>query len=70
MTAEPFRVFIAGEEMLVVVASDAVNEAYDLLVADGVHPDKAADLAVTADKHGHDPVALARKFIRLRKALP
>jgi hypothetical protein len=63
------RVFVAGRETSVVQAPPGVEEAYDLMTADGVPPWRAADLAVTAWRDGKDPVEYARKFLRLRGSL-
>ena len=64
------RVFVAWpHEIVVVTPEPGVEEAYDILVAGGVHPDKAADLAVKSQKYGHDPVSFARKFLRAREAV-
>ena len=48
--------------------SAAWNEAVDILTGAGVSLDKAASLALTAMGDGRDPVAWARKYIRLRRA--
>ena len=59
------RVFVAWpHEIVEVLPAPGVEEAYDVLVAGGVHPDKAADLAVSFARHGYDPVVMARKFLR------
>jgi len=59
------RVFVAWpDEIVEVTPAPGVSEAYDVLVAGGVHPDKAADLAVSFARHGYDPVVMARKFLR------
>jgi hypothetical protein len=64
------RVFIAGvNDVTVVTPAPGVSEAYDILVAGGVHPDKAADLAVKSQKYGKDPVEFAKKFLRAREAI-
>lgn len=64
------RVFVAGmTDITVVVPAPGVEDAYDILVAGGVHPDKAADLAVKSQKYGHDPVRFAHKFLRARQAV-
>ncbi len=44
------------------------NEACDILTADGVSLDEAASLALKAGLDGRDPVAWARKYVRLRRA--
>lgn len=62
--------FVAGTtDITVVVPAPGVEEAYDILVAGGIYPDKAADLAVKSEKYGHDPVQFARKFLRAREAV-
>lgn len=77
------RVFVAGTaDITVVVPAPGVEEAYDILVAGGVVPQKAADLAVAFARHRDegkhpawraeeekDPVFQARKFLRLRQAV-
>jgi hypothetical protein len=68
--ADGLRVFVAGAaDVTVVVPAAGVEEAYDVLVAGGVTPQKAADLAVGAARIGRDPVQFARKFLRLRQSL-
>ena len=42
------------------VAPPGVGDAYDLMVADRVPPELAADMAMAAVKSGKDPVAFAR----------
>jgi len=65
--AEPPRVFIARPgEIQCVQASAAVSQAYDLMVADRVPAQTAADMATAAERSGKDPVAFARHFIKLR----
>jgi len=49
--------------------SAAWNEACDILTADGVSLDEASSLALAAGTDGRDPVAWARKYVRLREAL-
>lgn len=51
------------------ILSQAVSDAYDILAADGMPADKAADLAAGAERNGMDPVAMARKTVRLRQSL-
>ena len=54
--------------------SQAVSEAYDILVADGVAPQQAATIATLSEEQWktgqikRDPVAYARHFVELRKA--
>jgi hypothetical protein len=48
--------------------SAAWNEACDILTADGMSLDKAAEQAVYMGMYGGDPVARARKLVRLRQA--
>lgn len=67
--AEPPRIFVAGaSQVQCVQASAAVSLAYDLMVADGVPAQTAADMATTAERGGRNPVAFARHFIKLRHA--
>jgi len=64
------RVFVAWpHEIVEVTPAPGVEQAYDLLVAGGVAPQKAADLAVGFARHGYEPVPMARKFLRLRQAV-
>lgn len=64
------RVFVAGAgQVQVIQASQAASDAYDLMIADGVPPQQAADLAVGADRDSRDPVAWARHFVSLRRSL-
>jgi hypothetical protein len=53
-----------------VMLSEAVSEAYDIMTAAGVTPQRAADMAATAERSGKDPVAFAEHFTRLRRAMP
>ena len=63
------RIFIAGGgQVQCVQASNAVSEAFDLMAADGVPAQTAADMAMAAERAGKDPVAFARHFIKLRHA--
>lgn len=62
------RIFAAGTlgtEMI--EAPPGVDEAYDLLTADGMDPVKAAELALIASITGKDPVAWSRRVVQLRK---
>jgi hypothetical protein len=43
-----------------------VEEAYDLMAADGVPAQEAADMALAASRSGRDPVAFAAHFVRMR----
>jgi len=64
------RVFVAGTaDITVVVPAPGVEEAYDIFVAGGVAPQKAADMAVGAAKQNIDPVWFAKKFLRLRQSV-
>lgn len=47
--------------------SAAWNTACDILTGAGLPLDKAASLALTAGMDGGDPVAWARKYVRLRR---
>lgn len=49
--------------------SDAVSRAYDIMTADGVPAQTAADMAVAAERDGRDPVAWAGHFTELRRSL-
>lgn len=49
--------------------SAAVSRAYDILAADGVEPDRAAELAVAAERAGRDPVRVATHLVGVRQAL-
>ena len=51
-----------------VTLSEAVSRAYDIMTADGVAPQTAAEMAAAAERSGKDPVAFAEHFTRLRKA--
>lgn len=45
----------------------SMSAAYDLMTDDGVPPQKAADMAVAAERSGRDPEEFARRFVRLRR---
>jgi hypothetical protein len=65
-----FRIFIAGpRETQAVEAPPGVEEAYDLMTADGVPAQQAADMAMAAHRGGKDPVAFARHFTGMRKRM-
>lgn len=67
---DQFRIFVAGTaDITVVVPAPGVEEAYDIMVADRVPPQTAADMAVAAAKSGRDPVAWAEHFVKVRKSL-
>ena len=60
--------FVASpSEIQCVEAPPGVEEAYDLMVADGVPPQRAADMACAASRAGKDPVEFARHFVKLRQ---
>jgi hypothetical protein len=69
------RVFIAfPDHVAVAETAPGVEEAYDIMTADGVPPQQAADLAVAAsrttrERPDPDPAAWARKFVSLRQAV-
>lgn len=63
------RIFVAGVDITVLTPAPGVSEAYDVLVAGGVVPQKAADLAVGFARHGYDPVKMSEKFLRAREAV-
>jgi hypothetical protein len=67
--AEPFRIFVAGTDTRVVQAAPGVEEAMDIMMADGYPAERAAELCVAAEKSGRDPVAFARHFVSLRQAV-
>jgi hypothetical protein len=63
-------VFVASPRWIQCVdAAPGVEEAYDLMVADGVPAQTAAGMAVAAARDGRDPVAWAAHFIELRAAV-
>ena len=63
-----FRVFVASpREIRCAEAPEGVEEAFDLMVADGVPAQRAADMAVAAAKDGRDPVAWTEHFVKMRK---
>ncbi len=65
-----FRIFVAGaEDVVVLTPAPGVEEAYDLMVADRVPAQQAADMAVAAAKSGRDPVAWAKHFVEMRQLL-
>jgi alanine dehydrogenase len=64
------RIFVAGVSGITILTpAPGVEEAYDVLVAGGVAPQKAADLAIGFARIGKDPVLCARKFLRARSAV-
>lgn len=64
------RVFVAGAEgIMVLTPAPGVSKACDVLVAGGVTPQQAAEIAVGVARLGKDPVAFARKFLRAREAV-
>jgi hypothetical protein len=65
-----FRIFVASpSEILCLEAPPGVEEAYDLMVADRVPAQRAADMAMAAHRSGRDPVTWARHFVDLRQAV-
>jgi hypothetical protein len=65
-----FRIFVAfPDHVAVVEAAPGVEEAYDIMVADNVPAQHAANMAVAAAKDGRDPAAWARHFVELRQAV-
>lgn len=52
-----------------IVLSDAVSDAWDIMTAGGVPSQRAADMAVAAERDGRDPVAFARHFVKMRGTL-
>lgn len=70
MSDSVFRIFVAGpRETRAVEAPPGVDEAYDLMTADGVPPRQAADMALAAHRAGKDPVAFALHFTGLRRGM-
>lgn len=62
------RVFVASpRETTCLEAPPGVEEAYDLMVADHVPAQEAAEMAVATARSGRDPVAWARHFVRVRQ---
>lgn len=49
--------------------SDAVSRAHDIMTADRVPAQQAADMALAAERAGKDPVAFAEHFVRQRREL-
>jgi len=47
--------------------SGPVSEAYDIMVADRVPSETAAEMAVAAERDGRDPVAFAEHFVKVRR---
>jgi hypothetical protein len=64
--ADADRIFVAGRQVELLEFPAAVSDAYDILADGGVSPDESARLAAGAARIGEDPVAFARKFLRLR----
>ena len=65
-----FRVFVASpREIQCAEAPPGVEEAYGLMVADRVPPQRAADMAMAASQSGKDPVAFAQHFVKVRQQL-
>lgn len=64
------RVFVISPdgEVQCVEAAPGVEEAYELMVAAGVPPQQAADMAVAVARDNGEPVAFARHYIKLRAA--
>lgn len=50
-----------------ILLSEQVSTAYDLMTADGVPPQRAADMAAAAERSGKDPVAFAEHFVKVRQ---
>lgn len=70
MSENGFRIFIGGPQGIQAAeAPPGAEEACDLMAADGVPPQRAADMALAAHREGKDPAAFARHFVRLRKAM-
>lgn len=70
--SEPERICFAvsaGGIAHEVILSASVSRAYDIMAADGVPAQRAADMAVAAERSGKDPVAFAEHFVKLRKSL-
>ena len=67
--AEPFRIFVAGPEVQVAEVPPGVEQAMDIMMADGYPASSAAELCVAAANSGRDPVAFARHFVSVRQAV-
>lgn len=66
--SEPLRLcFVADTSGTVaeVLLSESVSRAYDIMTADGVPAQEAADMAAAAERGGKDPVAFAGHFVKL-----
>lgn len=57
------------ERALATGAPPAVIAALDILVDDGLSPEKAAEVAFAAHRAGKDAEAFARHFVKLRRAI-
>ena len=65
-----FRIFVASPaDIRCVEAAPGIEDAYDLMIADNVPAQEAADMAVAAAADGRDPVAWAQHFVKLRQAM-
>lgn len=51
------------------ILSGAVSRAYDIMTADRVPPQQAAEMAVGCERDGRDPVAWAEHFVQVRRSL-
>jgi hypothetical protein len=58
----------ADGQVDVIEISAAVSAAMDILLDDRVPEERAAALAVAAERSGRDPEAFARHFVELRQA--
>lgn len=64
------RFFSAGAEVRQIgEVTDAISDAYDILEANGMSPQTAADMVLAAERSGRDPVAFARHLVSLRQAM-
>ncbi|HXJ27483.1 MAG TPA: hypothetical protein VNH17_17350 [Streptosporangiaceae bacterium] len=64
------RFFMARNgEIEVVDIPDSVSAAMDIMTADRVPADRAAELCWAAHRSGRDPEAFARHFVELRRAI-
>lgn len=56
------------ERLRLMGVSPPVSAAFDLLTDDDMPADRAAEMAVGAERLGKDPEAFARHLLKLRKA--
>jgi hypothetical protein len=51
-----------------IILSDAVSRAYDIMTADRVPAETAAEMAAACERDGRDPVAFAEHFVKVRRS--